>query len=72
MERRVELYVEDTELLPRLRGFLKTTFEPLLDQMVVGVLSWESILSEVEPGLRPALSDFYAACLRHNLPGNQP
>lgn len=47
-------------------AWFRDCFEPLLEHIELGVLSWESVLERVSSTERDAFQEFYSRCLRFN------
>ena len=66
INRRINLYTDDRAAIERLEGFRTETLTALLGRIEVGLVSWETLLESVEPGLQEPLMDFYQSCLQFN------
>lgn len=62
---RIALYGDDIAATARLQDFADS-LPAFLDAIDIRCVSWEDLLAGVDGTLRPALEEFYTACLRHN------
>ena len=54
-----------------MRSLFEAAFQPLMEVIEIGVISWESVIADAQreyPGIGADLGVFYEDCLRFNGP----